>query len=244
LIETCFCDSKADTDLYETNFDEICQAIAESTSGRTLGGEPPDAERPPPDIYPILRESGKVNWFGGPEDTGVSPSEGLAFIYEYEQAPYLFLPYQPSGTTGLARRLDPEVFYIAMRWDYDVYSKEMLGYTGDDIAWCGFGLAAAMARCKIKLPMTIPRVTCGRSLGKDGARGFRRRRSAASWFSKCGPRAGRWSMSREISAIPHRPAARARTGLIAETRSLSFAVSWHSLSRCASTGGGLAHPSA
>jgi N-acetylmuramoyl-L-alanine amidase len=126
LIETCFCDSKADTDLYETNFDEICQAIAESTSGYTLGEQPPEGERPPADILPILRESGKVSWFGGPEDTGVSPSEGLAFIYEYEQAPYLFLPHQPSGTTGLARRLDPEVFYIAMRWDYDVYSKEML----------------------------------------------------------------------------------------------------------------------
>jgi uncharacterized protein (TIGR02594 family) len=127
LIETCFCDSKADTDLYDTYFDEICQAIAETTSGRTLGQRPPDSgERPPPDIVPILRESGKVSWFGGPEDMGVSSSEGLAFIYEYEQAPHLFLPYQPSGTTGLARRLDPAVFYIAMRWDYDAYPKEML----------------------------------------------------------------------------------------------------------------------
>jgi N-acetylmuramoyl-L-alanine amidase len=129
LIETCFVDSKADTDLYGQNFDEICGAIAESTSGRTLGEQPPEQpDRPdrPEGVYPILSESGKVSWFGGPEDTGVSPSEGLAFIYDYETAPYLFLPYQPSGTTGLARRLDPEVFYIAMRWDYDVYPKELL----------------------------------------------------------------------------------------------------------------------
>jgi len=69
---------------------------------------------------------GKCSWFGGPEDTGVSPSEGLAFIYKVEDAPQLFLPKQPSGTTGLARRLDPEVFYIACRWDYDLYPKPSL----------------------------------------------------------------------------------------------------------------------
>jgi len=69
---------------------------------------------------------GKCSWFGGPQDTGVSPSEGLAFIYKVEDAPQLFLPTQPSGTTGLARRLDPEVFYIACRWDYNQYPKPSL----------------------------------------------------------------------------------------------------------------------
>jgi len=62
---------------------------------------------------------GTVSWFGGPNDTGVSPSEGLAFIYSVDMAPHLFLPSQPPGTTGLARRLNPAVFYIACRWDYD-----------------------------------------------------------------------------------------------------------------------------
>lgn len=57
---------------------------------------------------------------------GVSPSEGLAFIYELDDAPGLFLPYQPKGTTGLARRLDPGKHYIAMRWNYDNISKEQL----------------------------------------------------------------------------------------------------------------------
>jgi N-acetylmuramoyl-L-alanine amidase len=66
---------------------------------------------------------GKVSHFGGPNDTGVSPSEGLAFIYSVDMAPNLFLPTQPPGTTGLARRLDPSKFYIACRWDYDVTSK-------------------------------------------------------------------------------------------------------------------------
>jgi N-acetylmuramoyl-L-alanine amidase len=60
-------------------------------------------------------------------DTGVSPSEGLAFIYTYESRPDLFLPTQPQGTTGLARRLNADaVFYVACRWDYESTSKEML----------------------------------------------------------------------------------------------------------------------
>ncbi len=73
-----------------------------------------------------LNLKGKVSYFGGPEDMGVSPSEGLAFIYDVDDAPHLFLSYQPSGTTGLARRLNPETFYLATRWDYDQYPKDYL----------------------------------------------------------------------------------------------------------------------
>jgi hypothetical protein len=67
----------------------------------------------------MTRLCGKVSWFGGPDDTGVSPDEGLAFIYDVDDAPHLFLPQQPAGTTGLARRLDPARPYIACRWNYD-----------------------------------------------------------------------------------------------------------------------------
>jgi N-acetylmuramoyl-L-alanine amidase len=74
----------------------------------------------------MFKIEGKCSWFGGPDDTGVSPSEGLAFIYEIDDAPHLFLAEQPEGTTGLARRLDPEKFYVACRWDYDVTSKDDL----------------------------------------------------------------------------------------------------------------------
>jgi N-acetylmuramoyl-L-alanine amidase len=70
--------------------------------------------------------TGKCSWFGGPQDTGVAPDEGLAFIYEVDDAPHLFLPTQPPGTTGLARRLDPKIFYIACRWDYDEFPKPSL----------------------------------------------------------------------------------------------------------------------
>jgi N-acetylmuramoyl-L-alanine amidase len=69
---------------------------------------------------------GRVSWFGGPDDMGVSPDEGLAFIYNVDDAPHLFLASQPPGTIGLARRLDPAAHYIACRWNYDEVSKEQL----------------------------------------------------------------------------------------------------------------------
>jgi hypothetical protein len=114
LIEVCFVDATTDVEQYQTNFEEICQAIAD------CAGNPGEYD------ISTLRAKGKVSWFGGPEDMGVSPSEGLAFLYEIEDKPEVFLNYQPSGTTGLARRLDPSVYYIAMRWDYDQFSKDRL----------------------------------------------------------------------------------------------------------------------
>jgi len=73
-----------------------------------------------------MRTEGRCSWFGGPDDYGVAHDEGLAFIYDVSDAPHLFLPEQPDGTTGLARRLDPDIFYLACRWDYDDTPKEML----------------------------------------------------------------------------------------------------------------------
>jgi N-acetylmuramoyl-L-alanine amidase len=108
LIEVCFVDSEADCAIYKERFLDICLHIASAI-----------------DHEPVFA-SGKVSWFGGPLDTGVSPDEGLAFIYDVEDAPHLFLPYQPAGTSGLARRLDPAVHYIACRWDYNQHPKDIL----------------------------------------------------------------------------------------------------------------------
>jgi len=111
LLEICFVDSKCDADLYRRSFDRICWAIARvGNKGR----------------QPIYTWEGKMSWFGGPEDSGVSPSEGLAFIYAVSDQPDLFLDEQPPGTTGLARRLDPEVPYVALRWDYDKTPRDLL----------------------------------------------------------------------------------------------------------------------
>jgi hypothetical protein len=122
LIEVCFVDAKADVEAYDKYFTEICEAIASAIA--PTKEELPDTS--------ILRARGKVSWFGGPDDQGVSPSEGLAFIYDVDDKPHLFLDEQPSGTTGLARRLDPEQHYIAMRWDYDQFPKDRLA--GNEVA--------------------------------------------------------------------------------------------------------------
>jgi N-acetylmuramoyl-L-alanine amidase len=120
LIETCFVDSQADTTLYRANFFAIIEAISWALAG-TVPARPPE-----PDDDVLLHVTGKCSTFGGPNDTGVAPDEGLAFIHDIDQAPYLFMPYQPSGTSGLARRLNPYTHYIACRWDYSVTPKSEL----------------------------------------------------------------------------------------------------------------------
>lgn len=133
LIETAFVDSRADVDIYFQHYDVICGAIADAISGEDHGEPiPPEPPEPPSDV--LFAASGTCSTFGGPADTGVSPSEGLAFFYEVDDAPWLFLKDQPPGTTGLARRMDPAVFFVACRWDYDVTSKQMLGHSGQ-MAW-------------------------------------------------------------------------------------------------------------
>lgn len=74
-----------------------------------------------------------MSTFGGPHDFGMSPSEGLALFDRPDlQDPRhkdLFLPAQPPGTTGLGRRLNPDKFYLACRWDYHLTSRSFLRNT-------------------------------------------------------------------------------------------------------------------
>ncbi len=74
--------------------------------------------------------TGKMSVFGGPADDGVGPQEGLALIGRSDLGIWwyssLFLPQAPAGTTGLARRLNPRAFYLAMRWDYARFPKQLL----------------------------------------------------------------------------------------------------------------------
>jgi len=133
LLEICFCDSEEDVKLYRENFDQIIDALAYEISG--VEGElgPPERpERPdwvePPDGV-LFQAVGKMSYFGGPDDDGVSDTEGLAFHYQVTALnQHLFLPFQPEG---LARRLNPFVNYIACRWDYNVTPKDMLAESGD-----------------------------------------------------------------------------------------------------------------
>ena len=138
LIEVCFVDSEGDVHVYTQQFEDICQAIADVLG---KGSDDEDDDEWPDDVRPPLTPSGvlfhtigKCSQFGGPEDEGVSSTEDLAF-FEHEEdvkkAPHLFLPYQPKGTSGLARRLNPFVHYVACRWDYNVTPKEMLVESGN-----------------------------------------------------------------------------------------------------------------
>jgi hypothetical protein len=69
---------------------------------------------------PSATLSGRMSVFGGPSDSGVAADEGLALFGpdDVDDHPELFLPQQPLGTTGLARRLNPNAHYIACRWKY------------------------------------------------------------------------------------------------------------------------------
>jgi len=114
LIEVCFVDAKEDCEAYEYGFDDMIQALAEVE----LHGNQ-------------VEFTGTCSHFGGPDDSGVTWEEDLAWWESWEQiekagATALFLDEQPPGTTGMARRLDPEASYIACRWDYDVTPKSML----------------------------------------------------------------------------------------------------------------------
>jgi N-acetylmuramoyl-L-alanine amidase len=121
LAEICFVDSETDCRIYEERFEDIIKAMADE-----LGGEETDLEPIPPDDA-SFHAIGRCSQFGGPEDTGVSDEEGLAFIYSKDDAPHLFLPDHPDWKQfGLARQLNPFIHYVAVRWDYSRTPKETL----------------------------------------------------------------------------------------------------------------------
>lgn len=76
--------------------------------------------------------TGKCSTFGGPRDTGVFASEGLALIEPPDLNEwwfrYLFLR-ETDPTAGLARNLDPDTYYCAMRWEYPNQPRSMLRFS-------------------------------------------------------------------------------------------------------------------
>ncbi|MBO0695084.1 MAG: hypothetical protein J2P56_03180, partial [Verrucomicrobia bacterium] len=60
-----------------------------------------------------------MSTFGGPGDG--PPDEGLKLFDQADpenpKFAYLFLRAQPPGTTGLARRLNTNSYYVGCRWD-------------------------------------------------------------------------------------------------------------------------------
>jgi hypothetical protein len=94
---------------------------APGTPGTPGGVGPP----PPMKAYEL---TGRISTFGGPNDTGMTPDEGLAILNESDLPQFgaYFLPGQPQGTSGMGRRLNPDAFYIACRWNYDATPRRFL----------------------------------------------------------------------------------------------------------------------
>lgn len=88
----------------------------------------PSLQQPAADAAGNLTFAGRMSTFGGPNDNGVGADEGLALMGETDvpRFPGLFLPQQPPNTTGVARRLNPDAYYIACRWDYGVTPQAFL----------------------------------------------------------------------------------------------------------------------
>jgi hypothetical protein len=78
----------------------------------------------------LFRVEGKMSTFGGPQDLGMAANEELALFTKADlQNPkyaYLFLPAPPPGTSGLGRRLNPDQYYFACRWNYAETPREFL----------------------------------------------------------------------------------------------------------------------
>lgn len=75
----------------------------------------------------LFRTTGKMSTFGGPTDTGMTNTEGLALFADEEQmrahglGGWLMSP-EAAGAPGLGRRLVTSNFYIACRWIKEHYS--------------------------------------------------------------------------------------------------------------------------
>lgn len=66
----------------------------------------------------MITLKGKCSWFGGMHDPGMSGRETLALVHYVRQRPEVFSVYVPPDTVALGKLLNPDTFYIAMRWDY------------------------------------------------------------------------------------------------------------------------------
>lgn len=87
--------------------------------------------------------SGKCSYFGGAADTGVGAQEGLSLIEGTDLNEWWFRRLFVTGaciwdrSKGLARNLDPNALYCAMRWGYasfaGVQGEILQGYSREQI---------------------------------------------------------------------------------------------------------------
>jgi hypothetical protein len=86
------------------------------------------SSEPPGANHLVLQ--GRMSTFGGPDDHGMTPTEDLALVEKQGQADDypsdFFLSAAAARATGWGRRLNPDKFYIACRWDYSQTPKAFL----------------------------------------------------------------------------------------------------------------------
>ena len=93
LLEVCFVNSSADCAIYQDNFEALIEALA----GELVGEEAKEVAQP-------FVAEGRVSYFGGPSDPGVSPSEGLAFLSTRQKiSRFYFSATSPKGPPGTCR---------------------------------------------------------------------------------------------------------------------------------------------
>jgi hypothetical protein len=74
---------------------------------------------------------GRISTFGGPDDTGMTKTEGLA-LYEHHEADKrldLFELRSADLTLGTSQRLRPGALYFAMRFDHEKTTRGELQRT-------------------------------------------------------------------------------------------------------------------
>jgi N-acetylmuramoyl-L-alanine amidase len=136
LWEVCFVDSQADTDLYHQHFDSICEAIAESISGREVPDAPPEPEEPiPPEPGEEARvtidivATGNVVVVINGQEFRVSGTEAMPEEEEIEpnhmdiettvfggSGDPNYSAYGPYDAQGRGPYLDDSELYVALPW--------------------------------------------------------------------------------------------------------------------------------
>lgn len=90
LIEVCFVDSKADADLYNANFEDICLAISEAVTGKAIeppapgpdpepepGPDPGPTPPEPPEDRPVVGKGDKGPYVQNVQESlGIVPADG------------------------------------------------------------------------------------------------------------------------------------------------------------------------
>lgn len=94
------------------------------------GGKPPEP-LPVQQRNIAFHAAGKMSTFGGPKDSGVSPTEGLALYSSASQVvQHLGEDWLLPSRLGLARRINPDKFYLAARWPTGRYD-----FLRDAVVW-------------------------------------------------------------------------------------------------------------